>query len=173
VAITNNANGGGQQSGPIFQNGNFTVQRSRGWQFGGIWIVQTGLPFTVCRTAPFSPVYNSSGKLPGNAGGDYNVDGSNVDVPNVPPFGSHLNGQLRKNFLNGPFPASAFSTPALGTERNLGRNTYDLPGYNNVDFTFEEFFHVPCFFGEKMQIEAKGETFNLFNRASLTGVNSD
>lgn len=144
-----------------------------GWQFGGVWILQTGLPFTVYTTAAFSPVYNSSGQLIGNAGGDYNADGSNYDVPNIPQFGSHLKGQPRKSFLNGLFPASAFPKPALGMEGVLGRNTYDQPGYNNVDFTFEKFFHTPWFFGDRMQIEAKGETFNLFNRANLTGVNSD
>ena len=53
-------------------------------------------------------------------------------------------------------------------EGDLGRNTYDQPGYNNVDFTFEKFFRIPWVFGDKLQIEAKGETFNLF-----TGMTSD
>jgi hypothetical protein len=202
-AITTNANGG-NQSGPIIQNGDYAAQRGRadfdirqqlsidgtwrvpsayptrlersvlgGWQFGGTWILQTGLPFTVYTSAPFSPVYNSSGKLIGNAGGDYNADGANYDLPNVPAFGPHLSGQPRQNFLKGLFPASAFPKPALGVEGDLGRNTYDQPGYNNVDFTFEKFFYIPWFFGDKLQFEAKGETFNLFNRANLTGMNSD
>ena len=47
------------------------------------------------------------------------------------------------------------------------------PGYNNVNFTFGKFFNTPWFFGEKMQIEAKGEVTNLFNRANLSGMNSD
>jgi hypothetical protein len=158
-----------------------------GWQFGGVWILQTGLPFTVYTSAGFSPTCTGTsgavaavnGSCPagstitGDAGGDYNADGSNYDVPNVPSFGSHVSGQSRKAFLKGIFPASAFPTPALGMEGNLGRNTYDQPGYNNVDFTFEKFFHTPWFFGEKMQIEAKGEAINLFNRANLTGMTSD
>ena len=144
-----------------------------GWQFGGVWLMQTGLPFTVYTTASFNPVFDSAGNVVGNTGGDYNADGSDFDVPNVPNFGSHLPGQSRKAFLNGLFPASAFPTPAPGTEGNLGRNTYDGPGYNNVNFTFERFFRTPWFFGEKMQIEAKGEVTNLFNRANLLGMNSD
>jgi hypothetical protein len=144
-----------------------------GWQFGGVWLIQTGLPFTVYTSAPFSPVFNSAGQVVGNTGGDYNADGSDFDVPNVPAFGPHLPGQPRKAFLNGLFPASAFPVPTPGTEGNLGRNTYDGPGYNNVDFTFGKFFFTPWFFGEKMQIEAKGEVTNLFNRANLVGVNSD
>jgi len=144
-----------------------------GWEFGGVWILQTGLPFTVYTSAAFNPVYNSSGQVIGNSGGDYNADGSNYDVPNQPSFGNHLSGQGKKAFLNGLFPASAFPVPNLGTEGNLGRNTYDEPGYNNLDFTFEKFFSTPWFFGEKLKIEAKGEVFDLFNRSNLTSVSSD
>jgi hypothetical protein len=144
-----------------------------GWLFGGVWLVQTGQPFTVYSTASFNPVFDAAGNVVGNTGGDYNADGSNFDVPTVPSFGNHLPSQPRKAFLNGLFPASAFPTPAPGTQGNLGRNTYDGPGYNNVDFTFEKFFHTPWFFGEKMQIEAKGEVTNLFNHANLWGMNSD
>jgi hypothetical protein len=144
-----------------------------GWQFGGVWILQTGLPFTVYTTAGFNPVYNSSGQVILNTGGDYNADGSNYDVPNTPSFGNHLSGQNKKNYLNGLFAASAFPVPALGTEGNLGRNTYNEPGYNNLDFTFEKFFSTPWFFGEKLKIEAKGEVFDLFNRSNLISVSSD
>jgi hypothetical protein len=144
-----------------------------GWEFGGVWIVQTGLPFSVYTSAGFNPVYNGTGQLIGNKGGDYNADGSNYDVPNTPTFGNHLNGKKKADYLNGIFTASAFPVPALGTEGNLGRNTFDGPGYNNVDFTFEKYFTTPWFFGERMRIELKGETFNLFNRSNLTSVSSD
>jgi hypothetical protein len=145
-----------------------------GWQFGGVWLVQTGMPFTVYTTASFAPVFDPvTGNVVGNTGGDFNADGSNFDIPNEPTFGRHLPSQPRKAFLNGLFPASAFPTPTPGTEGNIGRNTYDGPGYNNVNFTFAKFFNTPWFFGEKMQIEAKGEVTNLFNRANLWGVNSD
>jgi Carboxypeptidase regulatory-like domain len=207
------------QTGPIYQNGDFAYQRGRadydihqqlsadgtwmvpshygnafernllgGWQFGGVWVVQTGLPFTAYTSAPFSPVcggnpgsdcYTSSGVwIPGSiitadSGGDYNADGSDVDVPNVPSFGRHLSGQGKGAYLKGLFPASAFPAPPLGQEGDLGRNTYNELGYNNVDFTFDKFFNSPWFFAEKVKIEAKGEVFNLFNRVNLTGMESD
>jgi hypothetical protein len=144
-----------------------------GWQFGGLWILQTGLPFTVYTGAAFNPIFNASGQVIGNSGGDYNADGSNFDFPNVPSFGSHLTGQSRKKFLTGLFPASAFPTPALGTEGGLGRNTYDQAGFNNLNFTFAKLFTTPWFFGESMHIEARAETFNLFNRPNLTNMTSD
>jgi hypothetical protein len=144
-----------------------------GWQFGGVWILQSGLPFTVTNNAAFHPVFDGSGNVIGNTGGDYNADGNNYDTPNVPAFGRHLTGKKKKDYLSGLFAASAFPAPALGVEGNLGRNTYDQPGYNNLDFTFEKFFTFPWFMSERMKLEAKGEVFDLFNRVNLHGVNSD
>ena len=144
-----------------------------GWQFSGVWVMQTGLPFTVYTTAPFAPVLDSAGNVVGNTGGDYNADGYDWDIPNAPSFGRHLSGVDHKKFLTGIFGASSFPSPSFGQEGNLGRNTYDQPGYNNLDFTTEKFFDVPWFWGEKMRIEARGEFTNLFNRVNLTGVTSD
>jgi hypothetical protein len=159
-----------------------------GWQFGGVWILQTGLPFTVYNGSAFSPVcaanpgqscYDANNAfipgsvITGDSGGDYNADGSNYDVPNTPSFGRHLSGQPHKKFLKGVFPASAFPVPTPGSEGNLGRNTYDQPGYNNLNFNIAKSFTTPWFFGEQLKIEAKAELFNLFNRVNLTAVNSD
>ena len=65
-------------------------------------------------------------------------------MPDVPSFGSHLSGKTKKDFLNGVFgspaggaAAAQFPAPPLGTEGNLGRNTYDNPGYNNLNFLRE------------------------------------
>jgi hypothetical protein len=143
-----------------------------------VWLTQTGLPFTVTTSAPFHPVFDGSGNVIGNTGGDYNADGTNYDVPNVPSFGSHLSGKNKKDFLNGVFgppstAAAQFPAPALGSEGNLGRNTYDEPGYDNVDLNLVKFFTMPWFFGERFKLEARGEILNLFNRANLTTVSSD
>ena len=165
-----------------------------GWQFSGIWILQSGLPFSVYTSAGFVPVcaanpavgtlpagdcYNINNVfIPGsiitsNAGGDFNADGSNYDVPNLPSFGAHLSNPGKQRFLSGLFPATAFPLPALGTEGNLGRNTYDNEGYNNVDLAVSKSFSAPWFWGEKLKLEAKGEVTNLFNRTNLISVNGD
>lgn len=47
-------------------------------------VLQPDLPFTVYTSAPFLPVFNSSGQVIGNTGGDYNADGFNYEVPNAP-----------------------------------------------------------------------------------------
>ncbi|HEX4771987.1 MAG TPA: carboxypeptidase regulatory-like domain-containing protein [Bryobacteraceae bacterium] len=144
-----------------------------GWEFGGVVVLQSGLPFTVYTSAPFVPVFNSSGQVIGNSGGDYNADGYNYDVPNAPSFGNHLSGQSKQNFLNGLFPASAFPAPPLGTEGDLGRNTFDQPGFSNVDLTLTRSFNTPWFFGEALHLQFQAQVYNLFNRVNLTGVNSD
>jgi hypothetical protein len=167
-----------------------------GWQFGGKFIGQTGIPFTAYTGAPFTPlcsgdVANSGSGCPGEStiigyapsSGDYNADGTNYDVPNVPSFGRHLSGQSKSSFLNGVFgspaggaAAAKFPQPAFsanGAEGNIGRNTYDQPGYKDMDFTFEKYFNLPFFFSEKIKIEAKGEVFNLFNRSNLWQVTGD
>jgi hypothetical protein len=149
-----------------------------GWQVGGVWLLQTGLPFTVHTSQAFDPVFDEGGNVIGNTGGDFNADGTNYDTPNVPSFGRHLSGKHKKDYLSGifgaqPDAAAKFPAPALGVEGNLGRNTYDEPGYNNVDLNLAKFFTLPWFFGESLKLEARGEILNLFNRANLTFVSSD
>jgi hypothetical protein len=144
-----------------------------GWEFGGIVILQTGLPFTVYTSAPFIPIRNASGQIIGDAGGDYNADGYNYDVPNAPSFGNHLSSQSKSNFLNGLFPASAFPTPALGQEGSLGRNTFDQPGLSNVNATLTRSFDTKWFFSEKLHIQLQAEVYDLFNRVNLTSVTGD
>jgi hypothetical protein len=144
-----------------------------GWEFGGLMVLQTGLPFTVYTSAPFIPVFNSSRQVVGNKGGDYNADGFNYDVPNAPSFGNHLSGQSKSNFLNGLFPASAFPAPPLGMEGNLGRNTFDKPGLSNVDLTLTRSFTTKWFFSEALHLQFQAEAYNLFNRVNLTSVTSD
>jgi hypothetical protein len=154
-----------------------------GWEFGGDWVGYTGLPFTVHNGSAFIPICSGGAALVnnqcpsgttvvGDAGGDYNADGTNDDLPNVPSFGRHLSGQSKSSFLNGIFKASDFPAPTLGQEGVLGRNTYDNPGYKIMNFTFEKHFNAPWFFTERVKIEAKGEVFNLFNRSNLGSVDS-
>jgi Carboxypeptidase regulatory-like domain len=144
-----------------------------GWRLGGDSILSTGLPFTVNTTQPFNPVYDESGNVVGNTGGDYNADGNDYDVPNAPSFGRHLSGQPRSKFLTGLFPASAFPAPPLGMEGNLGRNTYDQPGYANVNLNAEKLWYAPWFSGEKMSIEFRTEMVNAFNRPNMANVDGD
>lgn len=144
-----------------------------GWKLGGVGVFHTGAPATVYTSAPFNPVFNSSGNVIGNTGGDYNADGNDYDVPNAPTFGNHLSGRSKEQFLNGIFAASSFPAPALGQEGNLGRNTYDTPGYKNIDLNAEKEVSLPWFRGENLRLAFRGELYNLFNRVNLTSFDSN
>jgi Carboxypeptidase regulatory-like domain len=141
-----------------------------GWRMSNIVVLQSGLPFTVYTSAPFNPIFDSGGNVIGlNPGsGDFNADGYGYDVPNAPPPGSVKTGS-RSNFITGFASASAFPTPALGQEGNLGRNSYIGPGFANVSTEFAKVLT----FRERYTFEIRADIFNLFNRVNLTQPVSD
>ncbi len=128
---------------PGFANG---IQHfvTTGWTLSPVITLQSGQPFTVYTSASFPS-------------GDFNGDGYNFDVPNVPSFGS-TKSTSRSDYLKGVF---------AGVEGNLGRNTYDGPGLANVNLAAERVFRLP-FLGEQGGFEVRGEILNLFNRVNLT-----
>jgi len=129
-----------------------------GWMVSPVIVLESGQPFTVYTSAPYPS-------------GDFNADGFNYDVPNVPSFGSTISTK-RSDFLKGVFPVSAFPIPALGTEGNLGRNTYNGPGLANTNFAASRTFKLP-FLGEQGGFQVRGELLNLFNRVNLVNPVSD
>jgi hypothetical protein len=130
-----------------------------GWTLSPVIIMQSGQPFTVYTSAQYS------------SGGDYNGDGFDYDTPNTPSFGNHIKTS-RSDFLKGLFAVSDFPVPTTGTDGNLGRNTFDGPGFANVNLSAERSFALP-FLGDAGQLQIRGEIFNLFNRVNLTTPVSD
>jgi hypothetical protein len=129
-----------------------------GWMLSPVIVLESGQPFTVYTSASYPS-------------GDFNADGYDYDVPNVPSFGSNKSTS-RSDFLKGVFSASAFPLPALGTEGNLGRNTYNGPGLANTNLAASRTFKLP-FLGEQAGFQVRGEILNLFNRVNLTNPVSD
>lgn len=147
----------------------FVHYLTNGWKPSAITILQSGTPFTVLQTAAYS------------AGGDYNADGNNSDLPNVPAYGYSIptdrNHQLGRNtnFTSnknaaGVFgAASDFTAPAnLPNEGNEIINGYRNPGYANTDFALLKNNRIREFANLQLRLEV----FNLFNRASLGGISS-
>ena len=159
-----------------------------GWSLAPIIILQSGQPFTVYNGGSFSPVWNDPScaqtitpacQVVGNTGGDYNADGFGYDKPNAPSFGNHISGASRSRFLKGIFPgvdgptrAANFPAPAFGQEGNLGRNTYDGPGFAVVNMSVQRTFKLSKL-GEGGSFEMRGEFFNLFNRVNLGNPSAD
>ncbi|MBO0797323.1 MAG: TonB-dependent receptor, partial [Blastocatellia bacterium] len=147
-----------------------------GWQVGAITILQSGPPLSVTCSLPFERVMDASGKVIGNSGCDYNADGHAGDPLNAPAFGNSLNGLSRSDYMapNRIFTVSDFPVPGLGQVGNLGRNTFQNPGYADTDFIIMKRTRIPWFFGkEGANFTFRAEFYNLFNRVNLTGAEGD
>ena len=130
------------------------------------------MPFSVTCNNPFAAVRDSSGRVVGNSGCDYNADGSNFDRPNTPSFGNVINMD-RQTLLTGVFKASDFPAPAFGLVGNLGRNMYTNPGLADTDLSIMRNFKLPWFKAEKSDLQFRAETYNAFNRVNLGGISSN
>jgi hypothetical protein len=143
-----------------------------GWQINGIVALQSGQPFT-----PYNGMWFSRG------GGDWNADGWRNDRPNTPAIGNSISSE-RSDFVNpnagifdipGSSPDQAPSTadkleyfgePDWGTNGDLGRNTYEGPGFASVDLSFFKEFPVGAL-SEEARLQFRLEFFNLFNRVNF------
>ena len=152
-------------------NGNALAKKiTGGWQLAGITILQTGTRFSVQCNRAFVAVRDSSGRIVGNSGCDYNADGSAFDRPNAPAFGTNINME-KAALLAGTMKAADFPAPGLGQVGNLGRNMYTQPGYASTDFSLQRNFKLPLFerTGGTL-LEFRADAFNAFNRVNLGGI---
>jgi len=126
---------------------------------------------------PWTPYCANS--YPG--GCDWNADGNNNDRPNTPSVGNKISAD-RLDFVN---PASVFNipdtdgdgqvstaeriaffgAPADGTTGDLGRNTYEGPGFANFDFSL--FKEIPMPGTEESALQIRFEFFNVFNHPNF------
>ena len=142
-----------------------------GWQLNGIVALQSGQPFTPYSSWRFGE------------GGDWNADGWINDRPNTPAIGNNMSSE-RSDFVNmqagifdiptsrpGQPPSVAdklayFGEPESGANGNLGRNTYEGPGFAGVDFSlFKEV--ALSRLNKKARLQLRFELFNLFNRVNF------
>ncbi len=146
-----------------------------GWEAGGIFNARTGLPLDV-KVVRNDLTYrvNTSGAIVSNPivtsgqilttpivnvplGGAFRNQRRPDVVPGVNPF---LSGGDKRSILN---PA-AFSIPAPGTYGNMGRYALHGVGLAQFDLTLHKRFRL----SERMNIEFRGEIYNLFNRANFS-----
>ncbi len=145
-----------------------------GWELGGVYNFRTGLPIDLRITRP-DVVYQDkrNGRIytsPVIVGGVVETEA----VINTPGGGAsrgvrrpdavagvspYIEGADKRLYLN---PA-AFMIPQAGTFGNLGRNAYVGPGLAQFDLTLHKRLPVT----EKINLEFRGEIYNLFNRANF------
>ena len=164
-----------------------------GWTLAGTAVLQSGEPFTVFTQAPLAisttatdgtkvtssnyPAERAAGHLqfaPGS--GDFNADGNNSDFPSVVSYKQkhgRRNYEIGRGIFptcpGGVLPCGDFTLPKVGQEGNETPNQFRNPGYADVDLTLEK--TVPVY--ASVNLEIKLETFNLFNRVNLNGVDAN
>jgi hypothetical protein len=161
-----------------------------GWTLSGIISLQSGTPFSVQNTNPLAvsttgtdgvavTSANYASELAAGhlqyvpTSGDYNADGNNTDYPNVTAYTQKRN---RSDFLlghgifpvcaGGALPCGNFTLPAFGSEGNQTPNRFLNPGYADADLTLKKTTRIT----ERVNLELRLDTFNLFNRVNLTAV---
>ena len=117
-----------------------------GWELGGIYTVQSGMPFSV----------QSSTTDLANTG----VHGSAAQRPNYVGGSGCTAGAVNPGSIFNYINASCFAPPAPNELGNVGRNTLRGPGYNDFDFSI---FKNHNLFGERLKVQFRAEFFNLFN----------
>ncbi|MCI0722882.1 MAG: TonB-dependent receptor [Acidobacteria bacterium] len=115
-----------------------------GWQVSGIFIAESGVPFSVTTAGP-----NLSGSLAG------------AWFPN-----RLANGALSNPTISRWFDASAFAPAAPFTFGNSGRNILRGPGFWNLDFGLAKSFRLKPL-GEKAFFQIRMDAFDIFNHPNF------
>jgi hypothetical protein len=161
---------------------------TNGWKPSAVTILQSGPPFTVENSNVWKSTLVAGSPLSTSAPGNYDADGENAGMPNVPSYGYNVphdrNHQLGRNSNLSTIPAttsgsptpgysgvfnllSDFTAPAtLPGEGNEVWNGYRSPGYANTDFAISKDNRIR----ESASLQLRLESFNLFNRASLGAI---
>jgi hypothetical protein len=126
------------------------------WTLSAVWLVKTGMPFTVI-TGSDSPGFG-------------NVDGSNGDRPNV------LDPAVLGRSIHHPdtsvalLPRSAFAFQPIGAERgSLGRNTFRRAGFQNMNVSVGRTWSLV---GERT-FTFRAESINFTNSPQFADPNPD
>lgn len=121
-----------------------------GWNLTGILTMQSGAPFTV-----FSGVDNARS----GTGGQF---ADQVGDPSLP------GNRTRAERITQWFNTAAFTTNALGTFGNAGRNTLTGPAYTSLNLGLHKNFPI----GERVRLQFRFEAFNALNNVNLNPPNS-
>ncbi len=121
-----------------------------GWNLNGIISLMSGYPFTV-----------GSGVDSARTG----AGGQRAILVGDPYF---QGGRSRASQIAAWLNPAAFAANAIGTYGTLGRNTFEGPGYANVDVGLAKNFRIK----ERWTATLRFEAFNVLNRVNLMPPNS-
>jgi hypothetical protein len=136
------------KGGRYLANNGWISTMLSGWQSFGIVTLQSGRPFTVALLADID-----------NSGTGRSILGFGAnDRPNI-VGDPRLDERSPERWFN----AAAFAFPAPGTFGNVGRNTLDGPGYQNVNVSLLKNTSL----SEQFNLQLRAEFFNLFNHPNF------
>jgi hypothetical protein len=122
-----------------------------GWQTGGIWTVQGGLPQVITI-----------------GGTDRSNTGVGYDRPNATGVG---NGYVGSPTPSRWYDPAAFVEAPAGSWGNVGRNTLVGPGIFSLDFDLHKEFRMP--YSETHALQFRLEAFNVLNHPNWTAPNGN
>lgn len=156
------------------------LQMGQGWQLTSILNFQTGMPYSL---------FDSSDDISftGEGADRWNFHGNASDIrwsPNTPiPFfvdgttnpacvaQAKTQGEMDNLAFYGCFQqgSAVITPPADGTFGNMGRNIFRGPAFHNWDMSVTKLWKL----SERMQLQLRGEFFNILNHSNFAGVTTD
>lgn len=148
-----------------------------GWSLSGIFNLHTGFPFTPTYNVPGGNLYYSASNYNSLRPASYNGgarkhrsnDAFKVGKPNL----NFPNAGATQQYFSLPIAPVASSTTGfadgLPQLPGVSRNSFDGPGYLDMDATISKSFSIPKarVLGEGAGVEIRADAFNLFNNVNL------
>lgn len=151
-----------------------------GWQYSGIWAMQSGAHWSPYDSRSAHVVCTNPDDVTTctNSGGDYNLDGGKNDRPDstIAQYGGESRstwangwcaggGAVLGGCANGPAQAGmpVLTTPCLACTGTMGRNQLLGPGQWYADMTLAKSFRIT----EGTHLKFEWQAFNVFNRANF------
>ena len=119
-----------------------------GWQFSGIWTLESGFPF--------SPTVANDATLNSNC---CTLRPDKVGNPNA----------VSHKGVNSWFNPAAYAIPGLYVFGNSGRNSLWGPGLFRADLSLQKTFKIT----ERTRFQLQWEAYNVFNRANYANPNGN
>ena len=168
---------------PVFFHNNSLLSKvADGFSFSGIFNIHTGFPYTPTYNVPGGNLYYAasgytnlrpSAMLPGIG----HHTGNKAYEAGLPNLNFPLNQSLAPASMASPYfvnPIAPVAGPSgfasgLPSLPGIDRNSFDGPGYQDVDATVTKSFGLPTarIIGEAARIEIRADAFNLFNQTNL------
>ena len=158
---------------PVFFHGSHSWMEkiAGGWSLSGVLNIHTGFPWTplvsvqggslYCGTCSYTTLFPAA--FLGGAGTDASNDQFKTGS-NYPKGGNAY-------FVTPSFTAFSGSSfgPALPQSPNVRRNSFDGPGYRDIDLSVAKAFGLPNMrvLGEGARIELRLDAYNIFNNLNF------